>query len=56
MKAGLPLESLIRTGVKGVNAVEMGRRLLQRFGSLAALVRVAVPALLDELAIEAGGV
>ena len=39
---------LIRTGVKGINAVEMGRRLLQRFGSLADLVRVPVSALLEE--------
>ena len=39
---------LIRTGVKGFNAVEMGRRLLQRFGSLADLVRVPVSALLEE--------
>jgi DNA repair protein RadC len=33
---------LLRTGLKGMNAVEVGRVLLQRFGSLQALARASV--------------
>jgi DNA repair protein RadC len=39
---------LIRSGIKGVNAVEMGRRLLRRFGSLGDLVKAPVSALQEE--------
>jgi len=34
---------LLRTGLKGVNAVEVGRQLLQKFGTLQALARASVP-------------
>ncbi len=33
---------LLRTGLKGANAVEIGRQLLQRFGTLNALARASV--------------
>lgn len=33
---------LLRTGLKGANAVEVGRQLLQRFGTLQSLARVSV--------------
>lgn len=38
---------LIRVGVKGTNAVEMARQLLQQFGSLRAMVEAPVSALLE---------
>lgn len=38
---------LIRVGFKGTNAVELARQLLQRFGSLRAMVEAPVIALLD---------
>jgi len=38
---------LIRVGFKGTNAVELGRQLLQQFGSLRAMVEAPVIALLD---------
>ena len=38
---------LIRVGFKGTNAVEMARRLLQRFGSLRSMVEAPVMALLE---------
>ena len=38
---------LIRVGMKGTNAVEMGRQLLNQFGSLRAMVEAPVPALLE---------
>jgi DNA repair protein RadC len=33
---------LLRTGIKGVNAVEIGKQLLQKFGNLQALAQAAV--------------
>jgi DNA repair protein RadC len=33
---------LLRTGMKGANAVELGRQLIQRFGSLSELARASV--------------
>jgi DNA repair protein RadC len=39
---------LLRTGVKGTSAVELARRVLDRFGSLADLLRAPVYALLEE--------
>jgi len=41
---------LLRTGLKGANVVEIGRRLLQRYGSLHALARATV----DDLKREPG--
>ena len=38
---------LIRVGFQGTNAVELGRQLLQRFGSLRAMAEASVTALLD---------
>lgn len=38
---------LIRIGVKGMNAVEMARQLLKQFGSLRAMVKTPVIALLE---------
>jgi DNA repair protein RadC len=38
---------LIRVGFQGTNAVELGRQLLQRFGSLRAMAEAPVTALLD---------
>jgi DNA repair protein RadC len=38
---------LIRVGYKGTNAVELGRQLIKRFGSLRAMVEAPVIALLD---------
>jgi DNA repair protein RadC len=38
---------LIRVGFQGTNAVELGRQLRQRFGSLRAMVEAPVTALLD---------
>jgi DNA repair protein RadC len=36
---------LLRTGIPGTNAVELGRQLIQRFGSLSELARAGVPEL-----------
>lgn len=36
---------LLRTGIKGTNAVDLGRQLIQRFGTLADLARAGVPEL-----------
>lgn len=36
---------LLRTGMKGVNAVDLGRQLVLQFGSLAGLARASVPEL-----------
>src|SRR5208283_121031 len=33
---------LLRTGLKGVNAVEIGKQLIQKFGTLQALARASV--------------
>ena len=41
---------LLRTGLKGANVVEIGRRLLQKYGSLHALARATV----DDLKREPG--
>src|SRR5712692_1328472 len=38
---------LIRVGFQGTNAVELGRQLLERFGSLRAMAEAPVTALLD---------
>lgn len=38
---------LIRVGYRGTNAVELGRQILERFGSLRAIVEAPVLALLD---------
>src|SRR5712691_4944019 len=38
---------LIRVGFQGTNAVELGRQLLQRFGTLRAMAEAPVTALLD---------
>src|SRR5215471_20547297 len=38
---------LVRVGFKGTSAVELGRQLLQRFGSLRAMAEAPVTALLD---------
>ncbi len=38
---------LIRAGFQGTNAVELGRQLLERFGSLRAMAEAPVTALLD---------
>jgi DNA repair protein RadC len=38
---------LIRVGYQGTSAVELGRQLLKRFGSLRAMVEAPVIALLD---------
>ncbi|KMN47779.1 hypothetical protein VL04_01565 [Chromobacterium violaceum] len=38
------LAIFLRTGIKGVNAVELARRLLQEFGSLSALLAAPLPA------------
>ncbi len=39
------LAILLRTGMKGVSAIDMGRQLLQRYGSLGAIARCSVPEL-----------
>jgi hypothetical protein len=36
---------LVRTGLRGVNALDIGKQLIQRFGSLGAMARASV----DEL-------
>ena len=36
---------LLRTGMKGVSAIDMGRQLLQRYGSLGGIARCSVPEL-----------
>ena len=41
---------LVRTGLRGTNAVEIGRQLVQRFGSLEALARASV----DDLQVVKG--
>lgn len=38
---------LVRTGLKGTSAVELGRQLLKRFGSLRAMVEAPILALLE---------
>ncbi len=38
---------LLRVGLRGTSAVELGRQLLQRFGSLRAMIEAPVAALLD---------
>ena len=38
---------LVRVGFQGTNAVELGRQLLKRFGSLRAMAEAPLAALLD---------
>jgi DNA repair protein RadC len=42
---------LLRTGVRGASAIDLGRQLINRFGSLGALARCSVPELMKTLGI-----
>jgi len=42
-----PIAILVRVGYKGTSAVELGRQIIKRFGSLRALVEAPLLALLD---------